>query len=87
MKKIQKHIFFISLICCLIFFIYSFYVDWQNSKTYSILPLESTLSTENMEGYSYYVYKNHAILKDFQTQGYEKDNNFLKVFQNNTTIF
>jgi hypothetical protein len=31
-----------------------------------------------MEGYSYYVYKNHAILKDFQTQGYEKDNNFLK---------
>lgn len=78
MKKIQKHIFFISLICCLLFFIYSFYVDWQNSKTYSILPLESTLSTENMEGYSYYVYKNHAILKDFQTQGYEKDNNFLK---------
>jgi hypothetical protein len=57
--------------------VYSFYTDWHNSKTYSILPLENELSTEHLDGYSYYVFKNYAVLKDFETHGYEEDRNFL----------
>lgn len=77
MKKTRKYVFFISTIFCALFFAYSYYVDWYNSKTYSILPLENELSTEHLDGYSYYVFKNYAVLKDFETHGYEEDRNFL----------
>ncbi|RAO99858.1 hypothetical protein PW5551_01370 [Petrotoga sp. 9PW.55.5.1] len=78
MKEIRKPLLLITLLCVLIFFFYAFYVDYQNSKNYAILPIENQLQTINQDGYSYYTYQNYAILKDFESQGFEIDKLFLK---------
>ena len=78
MRKIRKYIVLISIIFSIVFFFYSLYVDIANSSTYSILPIESQLHIIESNGYFYYTYENHAILKDFQSQGFEEDIIFLK---------
>lgn len=83
MKRIRKTLLLFTLACALIFFFYAFYVDYQNSKNYAILPIENQLQTINQDGYSYYTYQNYAILKDFESQGFEIDKLFLKDLVNN----
>lgn len=83
MKRIRKTLLLFTLACASIFFFYAFYVDYQNSKNYAILPIENQLQTINQDGYSYYSYQNYAILKDFESQGFEIDKLFLKDLVNN----
>jgi len=82
MNKIRKPIIFITLFSSLIFFFYAFYIDYQNSKNYSILPTEDQLNSVQKSGYNFMVYNQYAILKDFESQGFEEDQSFLRELSN-----
>ncbi len=82
MNKIRKPIIFITLFSSLIFFFYAFYIDYQNSKNYSILPTEDQLNSIQKNGYNFMVYNQYAILKDFESQGFEEDQSFLRELTN-----
>jgi len=82
MNKIRKPIFVITLFSSLIFSFYAFYVDYQNSKNYSILPTENQLDSIEENGYNFMIYNQYAILKDFESQGFEDDQSFLRELSN-----